>query len=646
MEQTQEYKPRYEEPKDILTLVDKDKKARHDWEESQNYFYNVRMNGIRRSNKEDWQADLPMGLIETSIRKIKPFYSNQIFQSELLTDFNSLEREQRPADVAKAAFYFDFKIRQESNFADEILSVTDSMLAYGFGICMPEWDLEKENINFNSIEPIDVIVPKNVKHLQKADRITVRKKISVQEYERSESFKNKDKDFVKKITGKASDLNNVKHDDDKNINQGLETNTDDELIVFYETYVNEGKYVMVYTSSPFCNDEWLREPYILPYKFRGKCFIPLVQFPFEIISTSNYYAPRGLAQILVSDEAEATKIRNLKLDYVTQTSNMMFRSTPDAGENPKKFKLGDLRTVLPTGIEPVFMGQTNYNFDLATGEILTRAEQKIMMPDFSAGNGASLKDSRTAAEINAITGVASQGINLNARIFRSALSELYRYAWAIISFHADPEEFFRYQGDFIQMDKSLLHTNYEIYPEGNPDFLNKSQRIQQKISMFQLVGQDPSVNREEMIRDIMTDVDAKLARKTFVGSGVNDAKQSEAQAAENLLLVDGYPAVVEPTDNHSVHIKVAQEKKIQIAMGQSQPSSPDAINLLDAHIMTHLNYLTSVNSQLAGQIKTFLEQSNQQIEQMQMQQQAQQMQQQQMANAPAQEEARFFNENV
>ena len=159
---------------DFQTLVGdirQDIASRRAWADRQSIWYQMRRDGLRRKVKPfPGAADMHFPLVDSVIEKLKPFYLNQLFATERLADFISKD-PQAGESVTDAAWWFDFKLKQKSNLEQEIAYVFDGMLQNGLGIAKITWRTEKKAMRFDSVEPIDVIVPPETASLCCADRI-------------------------------------------------------------------------------------------------------------------------------------------------------------------------------------------------------------------------------------------------------------------------------------------------------------------------------------------------------------------------------------------------------------------------------------------------------------------------------------------
>lgn len=108
--------------------------ARTGWEAKQLTYYKLRHQGLARLNKPfPTAAEMNWPLSDMMVEKIKPYYIQQVFANELLANFYALKRDLSPFN-GLAAQWFDYRVRQRTNFEMEIISVADYMLMSGKGL--------------------------------------------------------------------------------------------------------------------------------------------------------------------------------------------------------------------------------------------------------------------------------------------------------------------------------------------------------------------------------------------------------------------------------------------------------------------------------------------------------------------------------
>ena len=107
---------------------------RETWENRQRLFYQARYFGVRRKVKP-WPtaADLHVQLIDTAIEKLKPSFVNSAIGNDILSSFVPMRQQLAPLTVS-AERWFDYQMRERTNFQKEIVSVIDNLLLYGRGV--------------------------------------------------------------------------------------------------------------------------------------------------------------------------------------------------------------------------------------------------------------------------------------------------------------------------------------------------------------------------------------------------------------------------------------------------------------------------------------------------------------------------------
>jgi len=142
---------------------------RSPWEIRQTRWYELRHNGLRRANKP-WPkaADLHWPLIDTAIEKLKPLFLQQALGMDVVASFVPM-RQQLNAYTRVAEDWFNYKIREKTNFVDEVLSWVDYTLMSGRGVMKCFWNPGDKQVGFEAIDPMYFVVPAYTVDLQDAD---------------------------------------------------------------------------------------------------------------------------------------------------------------------------------------------------------------------------------------------------------------------------------------------------------------------------------------------------------------------------------------------------------------------------------------------------------------------------------------------
>src|SRR5262245_6626421 len=278
--------------RELFAKICSDVQDRSTWANRQPLWYKLRREGARRGNKPFPKAsDKHFPLIDIGIRKLKPVFSNQIFAQSNLADFLSKDPRDT-ADMAEIAWWFDYKLKEESNFEEEMELTAEFSFLYGRGVVKCYWDEDDKHLDFCAIEPLYIIVPDSTKDLQSAPYLVHVQHLSKWDYlhgPNADLYPKKDDAFLKRILG--SGQANEDSDEDlllsaQRVSDGVTHSTDDDTIVIWEVYERESdKKTTVHTISPLQANTDIRDPFEVPYDLGGH---PFVDLPFEKLGESYY----------------------------------------------------------------------------------------------------------------------------------------------------------------------------------------------------------------------------------------------------------------------------------------------------------------------------------------------------------------------
>ena len=502
-------------------------RARSAWETRQRLWYEMRHQGLRRRNKPfPGASDLHFPLADGMIEKLKPFYYQQLFATDTIASFVTLKDQ--PEEVTSAAAqWFDYKLKQESNIEEEMLTCIDHMLMTGRVLLKAYWDAEENRVAFDAIDPLYVIVPRTTKNdIQKADWLAHVFLVSVEQYKANANYK-QDADFVKSITGKGEDGGERAKEQEKFRREGITTGTGENEIVIWEVYSRSGAGAgwVINTYSPLRGpDEPIRAEFGLPYEHG---LLPFVSFVTEI-KDKGYYSPRGIPEIVAAFETSLCKTWNEKIDSMTFANRPIYtadREIPNAG---------NLRIVpgqiIPYGITAVQQNAPPFSYDQEMTSARMIAEYRVGMPDFGTGQSINTAQRKTATEVEQIGNLMNQNVDLRSRVFRKALGMLYRQSWALLLQYDDDFQYV-YDGELTGINPDALHGEYMIAPNGSSDSWNRQAQLQKAVARKQLLGQSPYINQEELDRSILELDDPRLIKRLFVDPGADRARSSGAPGA-------------------------------------------------------------------------------------------------------------------
>jgi len=574
--------------------------ARTRWEAKQVDFFRLRHEGLRRLNKPfPTAADMNWPLSDMMIEKIKPYYVQQVFANELLANFYALRRELSPFN-GLAAQWFDFRLRQRTNFEHEIISVTDYMLVTGKGILKVRWDEDAKQVRFDSVDPMMFVVPTHTTTLAEADWCVQVHQVSEETYRRNPNWRQDDA-FIRRLMTASPAVNSNK-ESAKFAREGITHVVDDQSIVLWEVYrrCHDNK-IETFIMSPLATDVLVRDLMDLPYD-HGR--LPFVEFNCEV-KDKGYFASRGIPERVAPLQVSMTRLWNEKLDSLSFYGKPIFVNDNPLGNT------GNVRLVpgqvLPFAVRKVEMGQPPVQWD---GELVGHritAEQLIGVPDAGLTSQMNNNERRTASEVNLIGTLMSQVVDLRSRVFRRSLAEAFAQAWALYVQHDKASLDYFYRNELLALPPVALSEDYRIEPLASADNFNKQFVYQKKVTRFQMLQNNPFVNQGELVRDLIAADDPQDVKRLFMDGDTQSNDQMEDQAGEIGRMLIGFPSQVKPVDNDAVHLTILRQF-VERRVITGEPFSPELALLFLNHANLHFRQLMQKSPEQAQELEAPMQQ--------------------------------------
>jgi hypothetical protein len=491
-------------------------------------------------------------------------------------------------------------LRERSNFETEMMVYVSAMLRCGISFMKTSWDEANRSVKFDAVNPMYLVFPYYTKDMESCDRICHIMEISEGQYRRNEAYK-QDDDFIKRIKGEGNSAGaGVRsYDQHKLGKQGLTEGSMRDNIIIWECYYRDDKgKIIVETFSPQAPDEPIRPKFELPYAHGQMPFVPCM---LEFTPDKGFYSSRGVCETVAAFEAALTKTMNAKADAMSLYNSPMFSSDQDIPNvNNIKFGTGVL---LPTGVKPVLMPQPPISFDQEMVQMRQVSEYLVSMPDFGLTQGRlGSSKPRTATEVQNIGQLMGVNTDLRIKLFRLALSEIYKQAYAILVEYAHDQLLFEYQNQFSAVPAEAIIFDYQIKPSGSADGVNRVMQYQKALVRFQTLRNDPYINQPELRKDLLEVDDPHLVNRMLIDPQLKKQMQAEEAGSENLLLDQGFGAVaVEPADDHEVHVQIHMDR-LQLAGQRGQQLAQDSGAAYTQHLQQHIQFLSQTNPNLAKQI--------------------------------------------
>ena len=583
--------------------------ARATWAERQVLFYRMRHHGNRRMAKPyPNAADLHFPLIDSLIERMKPFYFQQLYGTEQFASFVSLQT-QAPELTSAVAQWFDYRLKQKSNFEREMMAVIDFLCMYSSRIPLKiTWDVEDKYVCFDAIDPMFFIVPDKTVELSDSPWVVHVLQLTKSQYKKNDKFK-QDEGFVKSITGRYSSNQN-NYWQEKTQREGITYGTGDDMIVLWEIYKQKNGQIQVETYSPMRMDESdaVRDPFTLTYDHNS---YPFVGFRTEI-KDKGWYSPRGISEKVAAFEDAMCRLWNSEFDFIDFFSKPLWQNDGQfTNTGVVQFLPG---STLPQGIKPAQMPEPPIDLAQTMEEIRATAEYLIGIPDLSGsqhlqGRPGSRGDV-TATQIQAIVGQSSMSDDMRARVFRKDAQDVYKMAYSLLYQYDRDSLMYVLNDEQLTIPPAALHSEYQIMPNGSADSWNKPLQLQKAISRKTLFANSPYIRQGELDKSILEIDDPSLIKRLYQQPGDELAAQGEAQAQEISIMLLGWPAAVQKSDDDKTHLQTIQgfiDRRVQTG----EPITPEFAILCLQHIQQHDQALVAKKDPQVPQIRQQLAPLNQ-----------------------------------
>jgi hypothetical protein len=557
---------------------------RADWEGKLLLWHKMRTEGVKRSRKP-WSgaADMHVPIGDTIIGKLKAYYMQWVFGPELLASFYSLE-ETGDSYQDSVAQWFDYQLRENSNFTVMVMCALDSTLQNGIGIVKTYWDHSRNQLSFQSVHPYYIVVPPWTSELQRADRVTHIMHMSEDEYRRcGESCGyNMDEEFINAIKGEGVTDRQTHLREEIATTEGISYSRLKDLIVLWEVYLrkDDGQ-IEVQTFSPLAPDRPARAPFKLPYAHRQ---FPLAVLPYEF-TDPGFYSPRGVMELTQMYEASASKMWNEKLDYMS-IANRPVLSSQGGSINAQNIRW-EPGAVYDAVLQLVQQPPPPVNFDEEIQANRSFAEQRVGIPDFGIGQSNTMDKSRTATEVNSITTVMQQSNDLRARVTKNAINAIFDQAWALLKQYCKDDLDYFWRKRRVTLPDAALDNKYILRPNGSIDGYSKDKEIQKLMQLRQLAAGSSWLIVPEIDRKIVELMDTGWINQVYQEPPVVTANEQEEQAIENCTLMDGFNPQVAPNNDHLVHCQIL-DGFLNWNQGRGLQIPPDIMQGFMQHGMAHV----------------------------------------------------------
>jgi hypothetical protein len=455
------------------------------------------------------------------------------------------------------------------------------------------WHFKLQKLCFAAPAPTSFIVQADINELDEGEWCVHVILMSKDQYKRNPAYR-QEKDFIDKIAGHSTSDEGVyglssRYDTIKR-REGITFTRYPDQIILWEIFRRDGKRICFETFSPNALEEKdaVRSRCYLPYKSTS---FPFCSFRSEI-KDDGWYSPRGIPEIIAGFEDSLCRQWNFKHDYMDMVNKPLFQTQDGMGNTGNITVLPG--TSLPPGTTVAQMPSPPVSFDQEMQMIRALAEYRVNVPDIGATEHLAARPSGrgnvTATQINAIVGQSGLSDDMRSRVFRLDLADLFNAAWMLYK-NFDSQSLTYVLYDTVgQIDPTAFDGEYEIGPNGAADAWNKPMQMQKAIARLQLLGQSPFWKRNELEKNVVEIDDPRLIKRAYQDPGSATQNQMEQQAEEISIMLLGFPAQVQASDDDKAHLQSIQGF-LDRRMQENEPITPEMANLLLQHVDAHMQAL-------------------------------------------------------
>jgi hypothetical protein len=139
-------------------------------------------------------------------------------------------------------------------------------------------------------------------------------------------------------------------------------------------------------------------------------------------------------------------------------------------------------------------------------------------------------------------------------------------------------------------------------PNGSADSWNKPFQMQKAIARMQLFGNSPFWDQAELQKSVMEIDDPRLIKRLYRDPGDELKNQMEVQAQEISIMLLGFPAAVEKSDDPVAHLQSMQGFVDRRVQAQEQ-ITPELARLLLQHGAEHDQQMQEKKVKEIGQVR-------------------------------------------
>ena len=579
-------------------------------------------------------------LSDTLIDQKKPFLFEVIFSSENLAFFKGMIEQNVPFGM-KCANYFDFIVKEKTDFEEVIQYALDAYLQDGETWIKTTWDVDLEVPVVRKVDNLFIITPSKTKDHHKGPWMAEVLQMSKREFKKRYGKLPGFDALVSEIEDSNADEDADEGDRDETEyeREGISCSKADKYFVVYEYHYQAGDSRRFRTISPdkpefdFQDDidyhhEWCIKNRRFMYE-HGKR---------ELIN-ENLHSSRGYPEVVREGE-------QLMSGIVRSQHNALaiYGSPPLVAPNGLPANTQNINwsptAIIPFDIKPMQLGEPPFSWQQELNNQRGIWERRAQTIDSTVGAGNTQDSPRTKYEIQTLNAKSTVGVKLEAGNFKRFLRMIYRQMWALVVQYK-PKSLVYYMGDdLVNLPPEALNNEYLITPSGSAEAVDKESMGNKALSLYREFKDSPYANQSELAKNVFEWAYPGQVNRFHANPQQRQEQQAKKTASDiSAIISTGAAMVPDPNDDFYTAAKTGIQITQQIDQrGQQLP--PDVGPKIANYITVAREQLKKSNPQQYQQLTQELDMIDQQNQlkrqQGEMQQQIAQQAAMQQPQAPAQ----------
>lgn len=581
-------------------------------------------------------------LIDTTIEQKKAYFAAVPYSSSQIVSFTGLSQQSRPHQ-AQAASYYDFIVKQKTEFEDEYQYAIDNLLEWGNWFIKITYDRKNEVPVYTAIHPLFIICPWTATSFRKVPWFVhvmqfhkgefVRKYMKYAKGDKEE-WKSKLNELYDGIQDTNEDNDQAGMNRDEYDREGISKSAKGGKIVIWEKhYMDKDGNRRIKSLSPDAPDFDFQDDRKYPYHYTTKMVgedgqeIEQEQTEWMVEHCRREHidkkllSSRGYPELLHEAQYSCTSmLRAFHNDMALKLPGIYHAPNGIPGDTQNiTLQQG---TILPFKIESVNNGQASPQW-IQSLEFSQRMWEARVATGQLALDSESGQGNKTAREVDFIAGMTNLNIKQETVMVAKSLRCVLRQGWRrIVQFKPKSLQYYT-EENLDQLPEMALNDDYVLTVNGSAESMNREAQIKNAEVIYKSSVNNPFAKTGEAFKYLLETATPGLVTRLY-----NDPMQRQASAEMKasddltIMMVVYRPITLLPTDDFYVNAVTAVQF-LQAASQKGLQVNPQQLALIQKYIQDNRAALQQTNKAMYDKLSQELNQLDMQNKQ---QMQAQQLQ--------------------